>query len=111
MAKFELLTVKETARADICATTIGVPSLELMENAGQAVVTAIEAHYHPQPTTVLCGPGNNGGDGFRNSSATRRKRLASPTLVCWEILQRQRQTPELMLLAGRGQLRLYHHLY
>ncbi len=44
----------------------GVPSLRLMERAGEEVVAAIEAHVEsrPGPVTVLCGRGNNGGDGW-----------------------------------------------
>ena len=44
----------------------GVSSLHLMERAGEAVVAAIEAHVENRPgaVTVLCGRGNNGGDGW-----------------------------------------------
>ena len=44
----------------------GVSSLCLMERAGKEVVAAIEAHVEsrPGPVTVLCGRGNNGGDGW-----------------------------------------------
>src|ERR1700746_3236639 len=46
---------------------IGIPSLVLMENAGRQVVAAIEAIHGElleKDGAVLCGRGNNGGDGF-----------------------------------------------
>ena len=46
---------------------IGLPSIVLMENAGRQVVAALEAkfeHLADQGVALLCGRGNNGGDGF-----------------------------------------------
>jgi NAD(P)H-hydrate epimerase len=46
---------------------IGIPSMVLMENAGRQVVAALEAAYDDlsdRHVAILCGPGNNGGDGF-----------------------------------------------
>ncbi len=60
----ELLNPAEMARADALSPSLGVPSLTLMENAGRAVARAVQARIRPCRTLVLCGPGNNGGDGY-----------------------------------------------
>ncbi|MCG5239047.1 NAD(P)H-hydrate dehydratase [Azospirillum doebereinerae] len=60
----ELLSVAEMHRADTMSIAAGVPGELLMEAAGAAVVRAVCARWAPHPTAVLCGPGNNGGDGF-----------------------------------------------
>lgn len=59
-----LLSVAEMYAADAAAERAGTPGLTLMENAGRAVVEAVVRCWAPRPVVVLCGPGNNGGDGF-----------------------------------------------
>jgi len=59
-----LLNVRQMGEADRLAEAAGTPAFELMANAGKAVASAIERRWSARPVTVLCGPGNNGGDGF-----------------------------------------------
>jgi NAD(P)H-hydrate epimerase len=49
----------------VTSSRFGVASLTLMENAGTAVASFILENYSPlHQITILCGKGNNGGDGF-----------------------------------------------
>jgi hydroxyethylthiazole kinase-like uncharacterized protein yjeF len=59
-----LLSVAQMTEADRAAIAAGTPGVVLMQNAGDAVVREITRRWSPRPVTVLCGPGNNGGDGF-----------------------------------------------
>ena len=50
----------------------GVPSLELMERAGEGVLRAVERVAPDGPVAVVCGKGNNGGDGFVTARLLRQ---------------------------------------
>jgi len=64
----KILTAAEMREVDRLTTErYGVPSLTLMENAGKSVADFIAARFPDfkrRPVIVLCGKGNNGGDGF-----------------------------------------------
>ena len=64
MAPRSILTVAEMSRADRAAVAAGTPAAVLMQRAGRAVAMAIDARFSRQPVRVLCGPGDNGGDGY-----------------------------------------------
>ncbi len=86
------ITTAEEMRAIDRATTerFGVPSLTLMENAGGAIARFILQHYpEANRVIVICGKGNNGGDGF----VVARK------------LHRAGRVVEVLLLASRAELK------
>ncbi len=76
--------------ADQAAMDRGVSGAALMEAAGAGVARAITRRWAPRPTVVLCGPGNNGGDGFVIARRLRRAGardvrvalLGSPDRLC-----------------------------
>jgi ADP-dependent NAD(P)H-hydrate dehydratase / NAD(P)H-hydrate epimerase len=59
-----LMRVTQMEEADRLTVQAGTPGIDLMQNAGSAVAREILRRWSPRPTAVLCGPGNNGGDGF-----------------------------------------------
>ncbi|MTI09645.1 NAD(P)H-hydrate dehydratase, partial [Curvivirga aplysinae] len=62
--KHNLLSVEEMRKTDQVEIETGTDSLWLMENAGIEVVKHIRRTFSKGNVLILCGPGNNGGDGF-----------------------------------------------
>ena len=64
----KILTAKQIREIDRRSSEqFGIPSILLMENAGMRVVEALEARFEDLEDLtigILCGKGNNGGDGF-----------------------------------------------
>jgi len=64
------MTAEEMTGADVRAQRMGVAGIRLMEQAGSAVAAVAHAlavtggRWEAGPILILCGPGNNGGDGF-----------------------------------------------
>ena len=79
------MTAAAMTGADRRAQMLGVPGALLMEQAGTAVAAVTRAlavrteRWGTGPILVLCGPGNNGGDGF--VAARRLARLGAHVVV------------------------------
>jgi ADP-dependent NAD(P)H-hydrate dehydratase / NAD(P)H-hydrate epimerase len=85
-----LLTCAEMAAADKAAVDGGTAGIVLMENAGRAVADAAARMVAPgSAILIVCGPGNNGGDGF----------------VAARLLEERGYDVRLVLLGDRGKLR------
>ncbi len=62
-----VLTAKEMGEVDRKTAELGIPGIVLMENAGMRVVEMLERRFVPlqeQRVVIICGKGNNGGDGL-----------------------------------------------
>jgi hydroxyethylthiazole kinase-like uncharacterized protein yjeF len=75
----EIITVAQMRAVDAASSAAGVPTRTLMENAGRAVADAIAQRFTPRRTLVVCGPGNNGGDGW--AAARILKEMGWPVSV------------------------------
>src|SRR6185295_10816996 len=81
-----ILTADKMRAAEQAAINAGSSVEELMECAGAALAEAAYRFAGPLPALILCGPGNNGGDGYvaarylaRRGLAVRVAALAEPT--------------------------------
>jgi NAD(P)H-hydrate epimerase len=81
----KILTSAQMQRIDrLTAERYGVPSLTLMENAGRDVVEFLEERFAPleqQRIAILCGRGNNGGDGLVVARMLRDRGLKPRVLL------------------------------
>ena len=59
-----ILTAEAMRTAEAAAIDSGTSVEALMERAGAALAEAVFLHSGQRPALVLCGPGNNGGDGY-----------------------------------------------
>jgi len=88
----KVLTAAQMREADRLTTErYGVASLQLMENAGGAVAQFLEEEFSPltgRGIVVLCGKGNNGGDG----------------LVVARLLKQRGYAPRVLLFADPGEV-------
>ncbi|WP_047865274.1 bifunctional ADP-dependent NAD(P)H-hydrate dehydratase/NAD(P)H-hydrate epimerase [Rubrobacter aplysinae] len=59
-----IFTADEMSRADAAAQELGIPGIVLMERASAGMMREILRRFEPRRALVVCGGGNNGGDGF-----------------------------------------------
>ena len=71
-----VLTVEQMRAAERAAVDASTSEWELMQRAGQGAANWVMRMAAGRPVTVLCGPGNNGGDGYVIASVLHRKGYA-----------------------------------
>ena len=79
-----IITVEEMRALETNADYFGVSYGELMENAGRKAAESIIALYKQCTVLVVCGTGNNGGDGFLSSQGCSRRQAIACLSCCWE---------------------------
>ena len=105
----KIVTAAEMREIDrVTSERFGVPSLALMENAGTAVANFVCSH-HPEALriAVICGKGNNGGDGFVAARKLRESGrevkvllLADPAELRGDAAAMFKQLPSAPIVAG-----------
>ena len=63
--KHRIVTAAQMKEIERAGDAHGLPYLQMMENAGLAAYAELQKQFsHPGRLLVVCGKGNNGGDGF-----------------------------------------------
>ncbi len=70
----EILTNEQMKTADDLAIASGIPGFKLMQHAGEAVAKRLLKSTESDVYQILCGPGNNGGDGFIVANHLKKER-------------------------------------
>lgn len=98
----ELLTAKQMFEIENIAISSGrVSELDLMEQAGQLAANVIEESFCSSKSTsfiILCGPGNNGGDGYAIASRLHSKGCK---VNVWELTSSHKQSSAANLMRER----------
>lgn len=93
-----VLPASSTSVVDACAQRMGLDLWDLMQRAGAALAAAVQQHYPSGQVLIVCGAGNNGGDGLvaaallaqqgRPVAVTIPRRISSPlTQQAWQLAQ------------------------
>lgn len=89
-----------------------IPAATLMERAGSSVASCLEQRWGPLPgktVTVVCGKGNNGGDGFVAARLLRRRHANVRVLAMASVseLSREAATMYKQFVRGAGKSSVY----
>ncbi|MGL4489185.1 MAG: NAD(P)H-hydrate epimerase, partial [Rhizobiaceae bacterium] len=99
-----LLTPEQMSEADRLTISSGITGSWLMENAGHAVMDVVLKHYPEiNRAVVLCGPGNNGGDGYVVARLMRERGV--PTVVYCRQDPKPHSDAALACIRWRGETR------
>ena len=98
----KLTTAKQMREADARAIAGGIPSIALMETASRAVAEAAIPCLSPGGTAlVLCGSGNNGGDGVGAAAELLRRGFSPASVRVALVGSRAHATPDFLEMERR----------
>ena len=107
--KHRIVTAAQMKEIERAGDAHGLPYLQMMENAGLAAYAELQKQFpHPGRLLVVCGKGNNGGDGFviaRADAILNFERLHSlPVHICTDgsVLETQSFAAVVDALYGTG---------
>jgi len=104
-----MISGKEVKVLDINSEYFGVPTSELMENAGKGVANFIIKNIDSRDIIFFCGTGNNGGDGFVAARYLAKKYNVSLFLTGKEIRTKIAQENFNKLKRTNAKIYTYNH--